>query len=163
MHGDNALPLDLPGDARAEMAAAVAAWEDEATAADHVAAAVAAAPDSLGVRIGAYKFYLYRHRLDEAVDQARVILAQAGRRLQLPHDWRDVAPDHASFATLDPWPRLFVQALVALGYGLVRLGHAEEGQAALAQAAALDPADRFGAARLLAVARGAADDEDEED
>ncbi|NFV78580.1 hypothetical protein [Magnetospirillum aberrantis] len=161
MFDNNPLPLDLPPAARAEMAAAVAAWDDEPTAASHVAAALTAAPDSLGVRIGAYKFYLYRHRLEQAVVQARVILAQAARRQQLPHDWRDVAADHAAFDSLEPWPRLFLQALVALGYGLLRLGLTEEGEAALVKAAELDPADRLGAKRLLELSRREPDEDED--
>lgn len=161
MLDDSGLPLDLPEPARVHLAAAVAVWADGPAAALHVAAALAAAPESLGVRLGAYKFYLYQHRLDQAVSQAEIILAQAARRLQLPHDWRAVAPDHAAFDRIEPWPRLFLQALIAMGYGLVRLGHLDEGREALAKAAALDPHDRFGAARLLAVVeRGGVDEED---
>lgn len=161
MLDESGLPLDLPEPARGHMAAAVATWEDGAAAAGHIAAALAVAPDSLGVRLGAYRFYLYQHRFDHAVGQAEIILAQAARRLQLPHDWRAVAPGYAAFDRIEPWPRLFLQALIALGYGLVRLGRLEEGRAALAKAAGLDPHDRFGAARLLAVVeRGGEDDED---
>lgn len=162
MLDETGLPLDVPQTAKAELAAAGAAWEDEARAEAHVRAAVAAAPEALAVRMGAYKFYLYRHRLEEALPHAVAILAQAARRLQLPHDWREVAAHHAAFDRIEPWPRLFLQALVAIGYAQLRLGRMEEGQAALAKAAALDPHDRLGAGRLMAVAeRGGADgDED---
>lgn len=163
MLDESGLPLDVPETARAELAAAGAAWEDEARAEAHVRAAVALAPEALAVRMGAYKFYLYRHRLEDALPHADAILALAARRLQLPHDWRDVAPHHAAFDRIEPWPRLFLQALIAIGYAQLRLGRLEDGQAALAKAAALDPRDRFGAARLMAVAeRGGAADEDED-
>lgn len=161
MLDDNGLPLDLPPEARGHMAAAVAAWDHEDVAARHVLAAVTAAPDCLAARLGAYKFYLYRHRLDLAVAEARVILAQAARRLQLPHDWRDVTATQAAFDRIEPWPRLFLQALIAMGYGQVRLGQVEEGRQALLKAVALDGSDRFGAGRLLAViARGGNDDDE---
>ncbi|MCR6630538.1 MAG: hypothetical protein NVV74_11075 [Magnetospirillum sp.] len=160
MLDESGLPLDLPEPARGHLAAAVAAWGDEAVASGHVAAALRAAPDSLAVRMGAYKFYLYRHRLAEAVAQAAAILEQAARRLQLPHDWRAVQPDHAAFDRIEPWPRLFLQALIGMGYGLARLGLADEAREALRKAMALDPHDRFGAARLLAVVeRGGAEEE----
>lgn len=162
MLDETGLPLDIPQTAKAELAAAGAAWEDEARAEAHVRAAVAAAPEALAVRMGAYKFYLYRHRLEEALPHAVAILAQAARRLQLPHDWREVAAHHAAFDRIEPWPRLFLQALVAIGYAQLRLGRMEEGQAALAKAAALDPHDRFGAGRLMAVAERGGSDDDED-
>lgn len=163
MLDESGLPLDLPEPARAHMAAAAASWEDGTAAAGHIERALATAPDSLGVRLGAYKFYLYQHRLDHAVHHAETILAQAARRLQLPHDWRAVEPGQAAFDQIEPWPRLFLQALIAMGYGLVRLERMEEGREALGKAIALDPHDRFGAARLLAVVeRGGAEDDDED-
>lgn len=162
MLDDKGLPLDMPPDARRHLAAATAVWDDEDAAAGHVAAALAAAPDALGVRIGAYKFYLYRHRLAEATAEAEIILGMAARRLQISPNWRGVAAGDADFSGATPWTRLYLQTLVALGYGLVRQGHAEDGVAALEKALGLDPADPFGAGRLLAVVRrGGIEDEDE--
>lgn len=162
MLDDKGLPLDMPPDARRHLAAATAAWDDEDAAAGHVAAAVGTAPDALGVRIGAYKFYLYRHRLAEATAEADIILRMAARRLQIAPDWRGVMPGDADFPGATPWVRLYLQTLVALGYGLARQGHAEDGVAALEKALGLDPADPFGAGRLLAVVRcgGIEDEED---
>jgi hypothetical protein len=162
MLDESGLPLDVPQAARAELAAAGAAWEDEPVAERHVLAALAAAPEALAVRLGAYKFYLYRHRLEEALPHARAILEQAARQLQLPRDWRDVAPHQAAFDRIEPWPRLFLQALTAIGYAHLRLGRMEDGRAALAKAAELDPHDRLGAARLMAVAERGGRDEEED-
>lgn len=162
MLDDKGLPLDMPADARRHLAAATTAWDDEDAAAGHVAAAVRTAPDALGVRIGAYKFYLYRHRLAEAAAEADIILRMAARRLQIAPDWRDVAAGDADFPGATPWTRLYLQTLVALGYGLARQGHAADGVAVLEKAQGLDPADPFGAGRLLAVVRrgGSEDEED---
>lgn len=163
MLDESGLPLELPEAARPHLEAAVAAWADGPVAQAHMEAALQAAPDALGVRIGAYKFYLYQQRLDRAVPLAQAILQQAARRLQLPHDWRAVAPGHAAFDRIEPWPRLFLQALIAMGYGLARMGRTDEGRAALGKAISLDPHDRFGAARLLAVVERGGAEEDEED
>lgn len=160
MFDESGLPLDVPEAARAELALAGAAWDDGPRAEAHVRAALAAAPDALAVQLGAYKFYLYRHRLEDALPHAAVILSMAARRLQLPHDWRAVAPDHAAFDQIEPWPRLFLQALIATGYALARLGRLDEGREALAKAASLDPQDRFGAGRLIQVIdRGGVEEE----
>jgi tetratricopeptide (TPR) repeat protein len=161
MLDEGGLPLDLPEPARAELALAGAAWEDEPRAEAHVRAAIALAPDALAAQLGAYKFYLYRHRLNDALPHAAVILTMAARRLQLPHDWRDVAPHHAAFDRIEPWPRLFLQALIGTGYALARLGRLDEGREALAKAVSLDPLDRFGAGRLIKVIeRGGVDEEE---
>lgn len=161
MLDEDGLPLDLPEQARAELAAAGAAWEDENRAEAHVRAAVAAAPDALAAHLGAYKFYLYRHRLEDALPHADAILAMAARRMQLPHDWRDVAPHQAAFDQIEPWPRLFLQALIGIGYAQARLGRLDEGREALTKAASLDPVDRFGAGHLIRVIERGGEDDDE--
>lgn len=112
------------------------------------------------MQIAACKFYFYRHRLAEALPYAQACLAETQRRLNLPADWRDVQPADAAFDTLEPAPRMFLFALVANGYMLARLGRTDEGRAALVKVTELDPEDRMGARRLIAVIdRGVADDD----
>jgi hypothetical protein len=136
-------------------------WEDEATAEGHIYEALDLAPGHLAVQIAAYKFYFYRHRLQEALPYAQTCLAQILRRNQLPADWRDVRPEDAAFTSLEPEPRMVLFALVAYGYVLARLGRTEEGRVALTKVTELDPLDRMGARRLLAVIDGGARDDDE--
>ena len=125
--------------------------DDEIVAEGHLHDALALAPDHLAVQIAAYKFYFYRHRLQAALPYARTCLAHTLRRNNLPADWRDLRPDDASFNTLEREPRTVLFALVANGYVLARLGRVAEGREALLKVAELDPEDRIGARRLLAV------------
>ena len=157
------LPLDLPHPAQKALIAAGIDWHDERVAEAHVTHALMLAPEALATRIGAYKFYFYRHRLQEALPHAFSVLEMAAKRLQLPHDWRLVQGHHADFDQIEPWPRLFLQALIAYGYCLARLGRLEEGRAALAKAMELDSGDKLGAGRLIGVIdRGGRDDDDED-
>ena len=151
---------ELPAAAERALHAAGLAWHDEAAAEEHILAALALAPGHLEVHIGAYKFYFYRHRLTEALPYARACLTQILRRNQLPADWRDVRPDDAAFTSLDPEPRMVLFALVAYGYVLARLGRTEEGCVALTKVTELDPDDRMGARRLLAVIDGGGQDDE---
>lgn len=160
------LPLDLPIAAMAALKQAGALWQDEAAAEAKVLEALALAPDALAARIGAYKFYFYRHRLDEALPHARSCVDFAADALGLPRDWRVIAPADAAFVgtavTLAPLPKLLMQTLMAVGYVLARLGRIAESEEALAKVVELDPTDRLGAARLLAtVRRGGIEEEDE--
>ena len=158
------LPLDLPHPARQALIAAGIDWHDERVAEAHVTHALMLAPEALATRIGAYKFYFYRHRLQEALPHAFSVLEMAAERLRLPHDWRLVGAHQAGFDAIEPWPRLFLQALIAYGYCLARLGRLEEGRAALAKAMELDGGDRLGARRLVAaIDRGGQDDDDDDD
>jgi len=109
----------------------------------------------LDVRLAAYRFYFYNHRLDEALPHAEHILAHAARRLNIASDWREVKPADAGFGDLDEAPGLYLQALLAWGYCQLRIGAIGEGRQALAKVAELDPRDRFGARGLLAVAEDA--------
>lgn len=137
-------------------AARTAPQESEAA----VTAALALAPDDPAVRIGAYKFYFYEARLAEALPHADWVVAHAARALGLPPDWRTVAPGSAAFDTFEPAPRLFLQSLVAWAYCKARTGDLESGLEALAKVVDLDPADRFGAARLAEVVRRGGRDDD---
>ncbi len=66
-------------------------------------------------------------------------------------DWRAVSPGDAAFDALEEAPGLYLQALIAWGYCKARLSARDEGAEAIAKAVELNPRDRFGAARLLAV------------
>ncbi|CAH2599665.1 conserved protein of unknown function [Rhodovastum atsumiense] len=156
-------PGDLPAAAAQALRAAGAAWDDEATAERHVRDALALAPGHLAVQIGAYKFFLYRHRLAEALPLAEACLAGALRRTNLPADWRDLRPDQAAFGSFEPAPRLVLFALFACGYLLARLDRQDESREVLMKVAELDPPDRMGARRLLAVLDRGGRDEDGRD
>ena len=141
----------VPAAVRSELSSAVAAWDDESVALAHIRAALSAAPDHPEVRVGAYKFYFYKHHYAEAAPLALWCVQWAMGRLGLGSDWRRVSAGDAAFGGLDWLPRFFLFALKAYGYVLVRTGALEAGRAAVARAAELDPADRIGAGRLLAV------------
>jgi tetratricopeptide (TPR) repeat protein len=142
---------DLPAAAERALHAIGQDWQDEAASEGHLYEALELAPGHLAVQIAAYKFYFYRHRLQEALPYAQVCLAHTLRRNNLPADWRDIEEKDAAFSSLDPEPRMVLFALVAYGYVLARLGRGDEGREALTKVAELDPADRLGARRLLAV------------
>ena len=127
------------------------ARSEMATSQEAVEKALALAPDNLGARMGAYKFYLYTHRLDTAALHAEWLLSHFAGEIGVAGDWRAVGPADAGFSTLDFAPRRYLQALIALGYCRARSGDLDFGRAALAKARDLDGDDRFGAGRLLAV------------
>jgi tetratricopeptide (TPR) repeat protein len=161
------LPLDLPAEAFGLLKAAGEAWHDEAEAEAKMKQAVALAPDALAARIGAYKFYFYRHRYDEALPWAFACVDFALAALKLGPDWRKVAPTDAAFVgtavTLAPLPKLLMQTLIAAGYVSARLGRIAESEELLSKVVELDPTDRLGATRLLAtVRRGGVEEEEEE-
>ena len=124
---------------------------DPVAAEKAVAAALAAAPDDFEARLGAYRFYFYNHRFGEAAPHAATLMRLVARRLNIAGDWRAVQAGDAAFDQLEEAPGLYLQALLAWGYCQARLGERAEGAQAIAKAAELDPRDRFGARRLLAV------------
>lgn len=113
--------------------------------------ALAAAPSDFTAHLAAYKLYFYNHRLAEALPHAELLIGLIGRRLNIAADWRDVHAGDAAFGEPEEVPGLYLQALIAWGYCKARLGAGEDGRAAVAKAAELDPRDRFGARRLLRV------------
>lgn len=142
------------------LAHAPGARSDPEGTAQAVEAALAAAPHELDVRLGAYRFYFYTHQYALAIPQAEAILALAAQRLNIAADWREVRPGDAAFPEAEIAPGLYLQALIALAYCQMRLGRFDLGEPCLAKVRQLDPADRFGAARLVAAARRPDPDED---
>lgn len=135
----------------AMLAGARLARSDPAATERVVLQALALAPDDIGARLAAYRFYFYNHRLADALPQADSIIVLMARRLNIATDWRLVRPGDAAFSSADEAPSLYLQALLAWGYGNVRLGQVDEGCRALEKVAEIDPRDRFGVRRLLAV------------
>ncbi len=147
LFGDEAASFDV----RALLEGARQARTDPVAAERAVATALAAAPDDFGARLGAYRFYFYNHRFGEAAPHAAFLVRLVARRLNIAGDWRAVQPGDAAFDALEEAPGLYLQALLAWGYCQARLGAHDEGAEAITKVAALNPRDRFGARRLLAV------------
>lgn len=144
----------LPDQAQTALAEAAACWDDGVRAEAAILRALAAAPEHLATRIGAYKYYFYKHRLREAAPLALWCVEWAAHHLGIPKPWRDVSPNSQRFGGLESLPRFYLFALKAYGYVLVRSGSTAEGRAALAKVVDLDPLDHIGAARVLAVVDG---------
>ncbi len=152
---------DLPEAASRALHRAGAAFSRDDEARAELAEAGRLAPGHLAVMIGWYKFYFYKGRLAEAVPHALDCVRWGARAMNLPGEWQTVSPGMAGFGGEDALPRFYLYALKAYGYCLLRTGRMEEGCAALAKVAELDPADTVGAVHLLAVARRGPDPEDE--
>lgn len=139
---------------RCQLKAIFAHWNDSAGAEALLREIIDAAPDTLGVRIVAYRFYFYRRRSREAAHWALACLDWLSTRLGLPADWREVHPGMADFAPWHAYARCWLQALTAYAYHLARLGEEETALAVLAKVEQLDPGRRLGAARLRWVFAG---------
>lgn len=152
---------DLPAAAERALHSAAAAFADTARAMAHLAEATALAPGHRLVDLGWYKFHFYKHNLADALAYGERMVAHAMAALGVNHgDWGAITPAHADFRGLDPEPRFFLFALLAVGYLHLRLGRIEEARGALAKVRELDPSDRMGAGRLLALARRSPEEED---
>ena len=153
----------VPPDIQALLADADAAYSDPHRAERAFQAALAIAPDNLGLRIATYTFYFYANRLAEALPHAEVCLTLIARTLGVAEDWRQVGPGDAEFTGFVGPQRTYLKTLVAIGYCRARLGNLEGAEAILRHAAGLDPEDRVNAARLAnVVARGGLDPDDED-
>ena len=83
---------------------------------------------------------------------ARACLEKAAKDNGLPLDWREVKPADAAFGDFGAiLPRFYLFTLKGYAYLNMRLGHIEEGRAAIAKLLELDPSDKIGAKVLLGV------------
>lgn len=143
-----ATTLGLPRSAQERAQALLAQWWESSASDGLVRELIDEAPDSLGARIVAYRYYFYRHRHAEAAHRALACLHWLALRLDLPSDWREVRPDMAGFTHWHAYPCLWLQALNAYGYGIRRLGKHAQWRAVQEKLAELDPGGQLGAARL---------------
>jgi tetratricopeptide (TPR) repeat protein len=149
---DALLGAGLPEDAEYALYQAGLAYQHDAVAEQHLRDAQALAPDHAAVLIGLYRFYFYKGRLREALEIARRCLAKAARENRLPADWRDVAASDAQFGLYEEiLPRFYLFTLKGYAYLQMRLGHLEEGRAAVLKLLEIDPSDKIGARVLLEV------------
>ncbi|TWH71491.1 hypothetical protein LX59_01779 [Azomonas agilis] len=145
---------NLPPDTRDKLKEIFAHWSESEKAEALVREIIDQAPDTLGVRIVAYRFYFYRRRSAEAAHWALSCLDWLSKRLDLPDDWRAVTGDMADFKNWHAYTRLWLQSLTAYSYNMARLGKQAESLAALDKVNELDPSGKLGAARLRQVFTG---------
>jgi hypothetical protein len=149
-----ATTLGLPRSARERAQALLAHWWESGAAEPLVRELIDEAPDSLGARIVAYRYYFYRHRHAEAAHWALACLHWLALRLDLPSDWYEVQPDMAGFTHWHAYPCLWLQSLNAYGYGIGRLGKHPQWRAVQEKLAELDPGGQLAAARLRPMPSG---------
>lgn len=144
----------LPPDTHAKLKDVFAHWNESEKAETLVRDIIDQAPDTLGVRIVAYRFYFYRRRSLEAAHWALACIEWLSLRLGLPADWREVRAEMADFAHWHVFTRLWLQSLTAYAYNLARLGREAESLEALDKVEELDPSGKLGAPRLRQVFNG---------
>ncbi|NLH80728.1 MAG: hypothetical protein GX458_07790 [Phyllobacteriaceae bacterium] len=153
--------LDTPPDPFDLLEGARAARSEPERSEAAVLAALQVAPNDRDVRMGAYKFYFYANRLAEAAPHAAWCVRDGARALGLPEDWRRLTPGSVDCTGYPKPQRFLVQSLVAWGWCKARTGEIDDGLAALAKAAEIDPSDGFGAARIAAIVAGRAPEEED--
>lgn len=152
----------LPEEAVEHLWDAAYAYQDDDLALEHLRAAEAIAPGHAAVLIGFYRFYFYKGRLAECLEVAKLCLAKAARESRIPLDWRAVKPGDARFGRYEEvLPRFFLFTLKGYAYLNMRLGHIEEGRAAVDKLLELDPSDKVGAGVLLGVLERMGQDDDD--
>lgn len=111
------------------------------------------APEQLVVLVALYRYYFYQHRLEDALIVADRAMGVAGRRLNLPGDWRNLQPDHVGHAVLRSMGllRFYLMVLKAAGYINMRLERLDTGRAMLVKLTEMDSHDRLGGKALLDV------------
>jgi tetratricopeptide (TPR) repeat protein len=142
----------LPPEAEFHLWEAGLSYHLDDVAEHHLREALALAPGHAAVLIGLYRFYFYKGRLADALTIAKLCLEKAARENGIASDWQQVAPGDAAFGHYEnALPRFYLFTLKGYAYLQMRLGHLEEGRAAVAKLLELDPSDKIGARVLLGV------------
>ena len=127
------------------------AYADSTKAEMHLALARVIDPNNPVVKVGEYRYYFYKGRLEEALTVATECLLIVAKELGLPANWRLVEPRHADFRSDEAAHRFYLFCLKAYAYLLLRLNRMIEGRAAVDKLLLLDPANKIGGQVLLDV------------
>jgi Flp pilus assembly protein TadD len=140
-------------DPRAERALRAAGqnFQSDAVAEQWLLQAATLAPEHPAVLLAHYRYFLYKHRYQEAERYARRCLGQASDELGLPAVLMDTQPTHADFTSTDPRVRFWLYGMQALGYVVIRAGRQQEGVALMRKVVELDPSDQTKTRVLLEV------------
>jgi tetratricopeptide (TPR) repeat protein len=139
---DDAIYVDLPLGAEQALRDAGRCYGDAAQAEQHLARARRLAPGHLAVAVAEYRYHFYRHDYVRAARHGEECLRLIADRLGIAHDFSEVRAEHAEFGGDVRAARLWLLALQAYGYVLLRLGERERAFAALSKVSELDAADR---------------------
>ena len=134
--------LDLDAQAERALRAAGAAFQNDVVAERWLDEAAALAADHPAVLLAHYRYYLYKHRYEEAEHFARRCLAQVARELGLPSTLLDTCASDADFSATEPRVRYWLFGMQALGYVVLRCGRLAEARALLRKVVELDSTDQ---------------------
>jgi len=104
------------------------------------------------VHVALYRYYYYKHRLEDALKIAERTLHDSGTRLGFSASWRQATLErlHASEKIMAE-VRYYLLALKGAGFIYLRLGHIEEGLMRLQKVADMDAEDRLGTRSIIQV------------
>ena len=150
-----AMYFDVPlrEEAERHLQRAAELYPDE-SAEHHLLRAYFLAPDHLTVLVALYRFYYYRHRLNDALRVAERTLDVVGRMLDVRGGWREFSYGDLANAVVTSivLTRFYLLALKGAGFLMMRLGDLEGAVARLRKVVELDSNDRLGARPLLELA-----------
>ena len=120
------------------------------------------APKNLTVLVALYRYFFYKHRLEEALDVAEQAVSAAAELLGLPTQWRDTS---AAFLDRKRTPKLmgllrfYLQAIQSAAVLCLRLGRLHEAVERLRKLTELDTRDRLASTALLQLALSKLEDD----
>jgi hypothetical protein len=150
-----------PPEAEKLLREAARAYSDTETAGAILKEADRLYGEYLPVVLGCYKFHFYKGSLAEAIAYAWKSARIMGRQLGLPELFDNVRPGDAAFSEYESGPRFYLFAMKAVGSFHARLGEKERGLDILGKVRSLDPLDRLGVSRLIAVIENGGKEEEE--
>ncbi|GAO36771.1 hypothetical protein SCT_2186 [Sulfuricella sp. T08] len=141
---DCELTADLLPDVDRYLQEAAAAYHDTPLAEQLLWRALAIDPACLKTYFSLYKFYFYKHRLDDAEHVTLTALETAARQGGFSPDWTVLTPASVDWSCIDAPQHFYLFSLKALAFIRLRRGKTEQSIALLAKLQELDPRDSVG-------------------
>lgn len=151
---------DAPESVRELLASAALNWENTAESEKYIQAARDAAPDSLDVSIGAYRYFFYKQQYSCALEVAESIVERVTKIEKLPNNWESLKPILIKRKNNDPAIRLYLNAYLACGFVLAKLQQFERAYQIFKKLKEVDNLNEFGSKIMLDILENSNEDED---
>ncbi len=140
--------FQVPDDVKQLLVLAAENWQDTSKSEQYINQALATTDDSVDVLVAAYRYFYYKHNYQMALDTANQVIHKVKVSEALPDAWEQLKPILLTRKE-DEKIRLYLNAYIASGLVLAKLGKIDRAKIICVQIQEVDNMKEFTSASIL--------------